>query len=101
MTLRVNLLTRFLKTAAVEKRAQTSITATITSATVQKFKHAVEENEKLRGEKMDLCVENESLRDENKDLCIENENLRARNYELERELEDAYRKLWDRQINHK
>ncbi|KAH0284325.1 hypothetical protein M436DRAFT_82942 [Aureobasidium namibiae CBS 147.97] len=98
---RVNMLTRLLKTPTIQERAQTSITATITSATVQKFKHTVEENEKLRGENKGLCTDIEDLRGENKDLCVENENLRVRNYELSRELEDAYRKLWDRKINHK
>ena len=68
---------------------------------MQKFKHTVEENEKLCGENKHLRVENEDLRGENKDLCVENENLRVRNYELERELDDAYRKLWDRKIDHK
>jgi hypothetical protein len=84
---RISLLARFLKTATIQTRAQTTITATITPAMVQKFKNAVEENAELRSE--------------NKKLLDEDENLRIRNYELKRELEEAHRQLWDREINNK
>jgi CRISPR/Cas system-associated endonuclease/helicase Cas3 len=84
---RISLLARLLKTATTQTRAQTTITATISPAMVQKFKHAIEENAELRSE--------------NKKLCADNENLRVRNYELERELEEAQRQLWDQEINNK
>jgi hypothetical protein len=87
MVPRINLLTRFLKTATTRARAQTTITATISPAMVQKFKNAVEENEKLR--------------DENKKLRVEKEDLRVKNYELKRELEESHRQLWDKEINNK
>jgi CRISPR/Cas system-associated endonuclease/helicase Cas3 len=84
---RINLLTHFLKTATTQARAQTTITATISPAMVQRFKNAVEANEKLR--------------DENKVLRVEKEDLRVKIYELKRELEEAHRQLWDREINNK
>ncbi|KAH0020889.1 hypothetical protein KCU78_g6313, partial [Aureobasidium melanogenum] len=70
MSSRINLLTRFLKTAITQNRTSTTITTTASSESFQKLKEAVKENGNLLAE--------------NKKLLVDNENLRVRNYELKR-----------------
>lgn len=84
MASRINLLTRFLKTATTQNRPSTTITTTASSGAFQDLKEGI--------------VENENLLTENKKLLLDNENLRVRNYELKREVEEAYRQLWSQEI---
>jgi cell shape-determining protein MreC len=87
MISRIDLLVHSLKLASAPRGVQTSITATITPAIVRKFENAVAENLELRSE--------------NQELRTENENIRVKSYELKRELEEAHRQLWSREINNK
>jgi cell shape-determining protein MreC len=87
MISRIGLILHSLKSASTQRGAQTSITATITPAMVRKFENAV--------------ADNLELHNENQELRAENENLRVKSYELKRELEEAHRQLWSREINNK
>ncbi|KAH0163709.1 hypothetical protein KCU67_g5450, partial [Aureobasidium melanogenum] len=84
MASRINLLTRFLKTATTQNRTSATNTTTASSGTFQKLRDVVEENKNLIAE--------------NKKLLVDNETLRIRNYELKREVEEAYRQLWSQEI---
>ncbi|KAH0355689.1 hypothetical protein KCU83_g1942, partial [Aureobasidium melanogenum] len=83
MSSRIDLLTRFLKTATTQNCTST-IAATASLGTFQKLKEVVEDNKNLLAE--------------NKEQLVDNENLRVRSYELKREVEEAYRQLWGQEI---
>jgi cell shape-determining protein MreC len=87
MISRIDLLIHSLELASAPRSVQTSIMATITPAIVRKFENTVAENLELRSE--------------NQELRTENENIRVKSYELKRELEEAHRQLWSREINNK